>query len=299
MESYNLKKGAFITMITIAAMATISCGGSTSGEMSETDSLRLENKELHQQVDDYTMMLSVITSSMDSLESSQSSLLSSGDREGTPKGPSKAQIEKKLRTFEDLVARQRERIAKLEASLSGNKKHSAAQIANLRGVINMMQEQLNQKDALIADLREQLNNKDIDIANLRTHITGLNTNIEALTTETVEMKKELENAGSTARECYILIASKKELKKAGLLQGDGFMSKKKLNANNINVNMFQKHDRKQLTEIVVNSKRPNVLTAMPSSSYSIRNNGDGTSTIVINDVNKFWSVSKYLIVQTR
>ena len=98
-------------------------------------------------------------------------------------------------------------------------------------------------------------------------------------------------------ECYVRFGTKKELQKAGILSGSGLFSKKKLNVANFNPDSFRKVDIRSLHEVKLNSGNPKILSQMPASSYKLQKNEDKTTTLVILDPAKFWSVSNYLVVE--
>ena len=62
--------------------------------------------------------------------------------------------------------------------------------------------------------------------------------------------------------------------------------------------MFTKVDIRTFTEVTINSGNPKILTQMPASSYRIEK-GKGSSILYILDPTAFWSVSNYLIIQTK
>ncbi len=106
----------------------------------------------------------------------------------------------------------------------------------------------------------------------------------------------LQTQDEMLNEGYIKTGTKSELKDAGLLKG-GFMRKSKLDISTIDKIQFKTIDIRVTTEISLNSGNPKILTQMPDDSYSIEKKGK-TSTLRIINPDKFWSISKYLIIQT-
>ena len=92
------------------------------------------------------------------------------------------------------------------------------------------------------------------------------------------------------------VGSSKELKAKGLLTG-GFLAKKKVDVTKLSSAGFTKVDIRNYNDVVLKSKKPKIMTQMPSDSYTLRDNGNGTTTLHINDATRFWSVSKYLVVK--
>ena len=66
-----------------------------------------------------------------------------------------------------------------------------------------------------------------------------------------------------------------------------------------NKNYFTKIDIRSTREVKLYSKSAKLLTAHPSSSYSLTKDAAGQYVLRINDPQTFWSTSKYLVVQVR
>ncbi len=49
--------------------------------------------------------------------------------------------------------------------------------------------------------------------------------------------------------------------------------------------------------LTINSSSPKLLSQNPEGSYTLTENEDGTTTLTITDAEKFWNVSRYLIIQ--
>ena len=92
-----------------------------------------------------------------------------------------------------------------------------------------------------------------------------------------------------------VIGTSRDLKEKGLLTG-GLLKKKKVNYESLNQALFTKIDIRNTTQFNIPSKKAKVLTDAPSDSYSITQNGN-SCTLRITNVPRFWSISRYLIIQ--
>ena len=76
------------------------------------------------------------------------------------------------------------------------------------------------------------------------------------------------------------------------------IGKAKVNADNINSELFTKIDIRQTTRIQVDSDKPTIKSQHPSDSYRIiPNKKNNTAEIQIVDETDFWSLTRYLIIQ--
>lgn len=232
--------------------------------------------------------------SMDSLMAGEGMLLKTSpeNKAMTPK----QQISANLKAFEAIVERQRNRISELEKSLQEN---NSAHAQSMNKIISGMKSQLAEKDKVIAALKEELQNKDFSIERLNDIVASLSNDVAGLTAKNKAQREELVSQSNKMNEAFVLIGSKSELKAAGVLSGSGLLSKAKLNSSDFESNRFKKVDIRKYKSVKINGKKPKVLTPSPESSYSITDNGDGTSTLTITDSKAFWGVSNYLVIQVK
>ena len=206
--------------------------------------------------------------------------------------PSQEQIKKQLSHFKETLQSQRERIAELEKKL-GNSEGNGKK---LQRIVIAMKAQLEEKESQIAALQEEVNNNNVTINDLRSRIVRV-------TQENVAQRATIDTQNQTImdqddqlHEAYLIIGKKAELKDAGVLKG-GFLKKSKVDVNTLDKRMFKTIDVRSAKEIAINAKKPEVLSQMPADSYTIEQKGN-SSVLRITNVNRFWSITKYLIIQT-
>lgn len=232
-----------------------------------------------------------VSESMDSVLV-QESLILNNNIEGTHKGI-KEQIKDNLDIYESLLNRQRERLAQMEDSLRNS---SGENVARFKKIVEGLNQQIAEKDRMIASLRLELDNKKADISNLRTQVSALNRDVADLEEVTMAQEEALEASTNMLNTAYVKIGTRKELEASGLLSGGGFLKKKKLDLSAIDTDKFEAVDIRNFREIAIKGKKPKLLTQMPSNSYRIEKTGDGSKLIVV-DPALFWSVSNVLIIQ--
>ena len=287
------KTNLFLGLTMLSAVALSSCGGQSEKELklqAQLDSLQLTDSI---QKEDITSMASFVTMMSDGLDSinGQESQLKEMGAEG--KKLDKDQLRAKLSSIKSLVESQKNKIAQLEASLSKTNTEYSKRVKKL---IEYYKTQLDEKDAQIADLQAQLDDKNANIATLTENVNKLTTTNTELNNTVETQKSTIASQDQTIHEAYVTIGTSKDLKAKGVLTG-GFLSKKKVDASNLSSAGFTKIDIRSYNDIKLNSANPKVMTQMPAESYEITKNADKTSTLHIKNVEKFWSVSKYLVVK--
>lgn len=285
-----MKKLVFLSVIAVVAMVMASCGNKAEELQKQVDSLQTALTERTGDYDRLNEFLAVVNEGLDSIAVQENGLLV---RNPESPLPSRAEMKKGLSELKNTLQSQRERIAKLEKDLAAGR----GDISKLRGIINVLKEQIEAKDAQISDLLAQLEQSNISIEQLTTRVGNLTQQNVQQEVKIAEQEEVMAVQDQMLNEGFIKIASKKELKDAGLLSG-GFLAKKKVDMSKVDQKLFQKVDIRNVTEIPIPSKKPTILSPNPAGSYRLEQ-GNNSSTLIITDPGKFWSVSNFLIIQTK
>lgn len=273
--------------------------GCTDGKQQEidklnkqVDSLLQDNANKDSDIKDMMSFVGVMADGLDSIAQKENMLFyTNKGKEGTI--VDRTQLKKNLEMFENTIAEQKQRIAQMADSL----KARGARLQKLTALVDYLNKQLDEKDNIIKSLRADLDKKNVNIAQLRSTVTSLNENKTQLE-QTVERQVQALSAQTEMiNEAYVMIDTKKALAERGVITS-GLLKKTKVNYNALQKSQFKKVDIRSYTEVQINSGNPKILTQMPASSYRIVNNG-ATSTLYISDPTAFWSVSNFLVIQTK
>ena len=281
----------------ISALSTIlllSCSGSKDYEKLllslRLDSISRVNEQNVRDLAEVNSIVNIISDELDSIAIMEDMIhFNPLGTEG--RKPTKSEMRERLKAFSQMLERQKIRISLLEDSLSALNGYAVS--------ITLLNSQLEEKDNTINSLMAELNVRNANIAKLQNDIQELSSENEELVLKTETQQKALEAQDAFINEGYVRIGSKKELQNAGLITGGGFLSKTRVNNSNMDVSLFQKVDIRQVTQLNIPSKSFKILTSIPESSYSIEKVGKEKSVLKILNPTQFWSVSRYLIIQTK
>lgn len=281
-----------LTIVAAAAMAIVmaSCGGKTENPNPEADSLRNVISGNMAEMDEMNLFLDAVNVSMDSIVYMEGMILRTS---GETKLSNKEQIKRNIEAFKMMLATQRERIAILEEKL----KNGDANAKRMLQTIKSLQKQLDEKDQAIVELTEELEKRNFDIQTLKSHVDRLNLDVAKLTEKNTAQEEALVAQSDAMNEAYYFIGTKQELKAAGLLTGGSLIKKSKLDLSNSDLSKFKKIDIRKTKTFNIPGKKPQMLTQAPANSYTISDNGDGTSTLTVTDASAFWSISNCLIIR--
>lgn len=183
----------------------------------------------------------------------------------------------------ELVAQLRE---KLNASrFKGDK---------LKSLVDGLQTQVETQNLRIQELQVSLAEKDSTIQVQSMRIDSLSQSVSNLT----EVSKE--QAGTVARQekqinnAWFVYGTKAELKEQGILKGGEV-----LKDNDFNKDYFTEIDIRQVKNIKTYSKSAQLLTTHPNGSYMLAKDANGYYELHISNPSRFWSVSKYLVMQVK
>ena len=280
------------------ASGMISCNGGKTDKMQATiDSLAISDSLHQEDIKQMADFVNVMSVGLDSISAQEGLIKQLGNREGKL---DKAQMRTQLQGLAELLRKQRARINELETEVAGN---NSAYGQRIKKLISYYKAQLDEKDAQIADLQKQLDDKNANIAKLNESVNNLTTTNTQLQTTVESQNKAIDQQKSTIAQqdesihtAFVVIGSSKDLKTKGIIKG-GFLAKKKVDVANLKPGTFSKVDIRNYNDIRLNSDNPKIMTQMPSDSYSIEKNANGTSVLHIKDVQTFWSVSKYLVIK--
>lgn len=185
----------------------------------------------------------------------------------------------------------RELIKNLQDQLRTSKSSNAKMKSTLEEMVKDFQKQLQEKQTQIDALRTELNNKNIKIQEQDHQISALNQNVTSLSHDNEAQANQIAEQDKIAHTVYFVFGTKKELKAQRILK-DGDV----LKSNDFNSDYFAKVDYRVKKVIPLYSKSARIMTNHPAGTYRLDRDANKQYTLRITDPDRFWSVSKYLVI---
>jgi len=167
----------------------------------------------------------------------------------------------------------------------------------LAETIKRLQGEMEVKNVQIQSLQAELEQKNIKISELTS-------TVDVQTKSIAEQKNVMEQQKSTINvqdidinTVWYCVATSKKLKEEKIISSGGLFQSKKVLDNDFNKNAFTQVDLRNVSSIPTLSKKVTILSLHPKNSYKLVTGTDKNITIEITNPSKFWSVSKYLVVQ--
>ena len=196
-----------------------------------------------------------------------------------------------MRTIQQSVNLNNELINNLRQQLKQANVSNSQLKATLENTISTMTAQMEELQGQIEDLRQQLAAKDITIAEQETQIGELKTNVGNLTAENDNRARTISAQDKDLHTAYYVFGTKKELKNERILESGDVLQKE-----NFNKDYFTKIDIRIDKVIRLYSKSATLKTTLPAGPYRLDKDAKGQYVLRITDPEKFWSVSKYLVI---
>jgi len=216
-----------------------------------------------------------------------------------------------LKGVEGKTTNKRQLIAAQMTAIKQGIEQNKAKIAELRhlaaknGKANIMltetikrlQTEMDEKTVQIQSLQAELEQKNIKITELNTTVNVQSKNIADQQNVMDQQKSTIKGQDTDLNTVWYCVASSKKLKEAKVITGGGLFQSKKVMTDQFDMNAFTQVDLRNISSIPTNSRNIKFLSVHPKDSYNLVTGADKKITIEITNPSKFWSVSKYLVVQ--
>lgn len=257
------------------------------------DSLATQVSSRDQQIEEFVNSVNEIENNLAAIDKNQLAITDL-KKEGEVK--QKDRINEIIKGIDAYVVENRQKLDRLENQLKKSRNKSASLtklVAQLRQSIAEKEQQVNELLATITVLEGERDT-------LRSTVTRKDAEIAQKDTELASRQQAIDERETNLNTAYYKIGSRKELLTAGIIQKSGGvlgagrtykLSPKMVTTDFTTVNI------KNVAEIEMgNTDKKNVLSTHPSDSYYFVKT-DGQVLLKIVDPQKFWSVSKYLVVE--
>ncbi len=279
-----------LTILAVCTLAIAGCKNEAPRQdlaaVQMRDSLNQIIAQKDNEINDMISTFSDIEEGFREITDAQNRVTLAQQGEGTN---SAKRIKENMQFIQQTMRQNKELINKLKQQL----RESSFKGDQLKKLIENMQKQMEEKEAQLQALREELDKKDIHIAELDETVANLTSNVNQLTEETTQKSQTISTQDKDLHTAWFVFGTKKELKEQRILD-DGEVLR-----SNFNKDYFTKIDYRIDKEIKLYSKSAKMLTAHPSSSYTLQRDANKQYVLRITDPDLFWSTSKYLVIEVK
>ena len=296
-------KKTFLNITLILSLVALAASCNTNVEQTDqylalqrrVDSLNRVNKQIQANYNETLDMLNEIEAGFNEISTAESNLIALSLENQGDTVTRRDQMLNKVDKVKEKIEAQQQKIDDLQAQLS----KSNTKNKTLTATINRMQKELDEKTAVIADLQKTITGQREQIGKLTGTVEGLEKDVAGLKEQSASQQATIKQQDKDYNNVSYICGTEAELIEWGLFQKNGLFDPGKLLDLAGTAADFKSFDRRRVKSIPTNGKKIKLLTNHPESSYTIVTEDDGTESILIDDPDTFWSISRFLVVRVK
>jgi archaellum component FlaC len=251
----------------------------------ERDSLLQLSSSANEEVAEMMFVISEVEENFNKIREAEKYLSTQSSQSGEMSQDTKTRINENFKMINEILQRNKAQLAELRSKYNSSNK----QIALLKNTIERLNKEMEESAARVSELQSLLAERDSTIVKLSSDITALASEAEAQSATIQEQDKALHTA-------YYVFGTANELKDQKILSG-GFLQPTKVMKDTFNKDYFIKIDIRDVTEIPLYAKKAKLWSTHPEGTYEFVKGPDGDLTFHITDTQRFWSLTKFLVIE--
>ncbi len=251
----------------------------------QRDSLLMQSVNSDGEVAEMMAVISEVEANFEKIREAEKYISTQSTQEGEMTQDTKQRVSDNFKMINEVLQRNKEQLAELNRKYSGSNK----EIASLKNTINRLNNEMQESTNRLAALQTELAVKDEQIAQLSQDITSLAVEAEQQSATIREQERTINTA-------YYVFGTVNELKEQKILSG-GFLRSTRVLQDTFNKDYFLQIDIREVTEIPLYASNGKLWSNHPEGTYEFIKGEDGNLTFRITDTQRFWSLTKYLIIE--
>lgn len=186
--------------------------------------------------------------------------------------------------------------------LSKKLQENESMIIALNNAVKLEKDKNTQFASKVTDLREEIARTNREVYFLKEELNSMNASFETIFKKYNLQNKKISDLNQKLNEVAYVIGSKSELLDNGVLTKSGGLigigKTRKLNSD-LNTEYFTYVSKYNLQNIPLGYKTVRLMTSHPSNSYRLSNSNEIIDSLIIIDLDDFWTNSKFLVVEVK
>ena len=288
-------KKIFILLLSLGVL--VSCFDKGGKSVKESD----EYRELQAKVDslqsileisdaESTEMMDVISeieANFDKIREAEKYISTQSSQGGELSKATQQRVKDNFQMIQEILKRNKAQLAELNSKYAGSNK----QITSLQSTINRLNKEMEESSLRLDQLQAELSQRDATISELAENLGELAEHAEIQASTIREQDKSINTA-------YYVFGTVNELKNQKILSS-GFLKSTKILKDTFNRDYFLQIDIREVTEIPLYSPKAKLWSNHSDGTYEFVEGSNKNLTLHITDTQRFWSLSKYLIIEVK
>lgn len=186
--------------------------------------------------------------------------------------------------------------------LSKKLQENESMIIALNNAVKLEKDKNSQFASKVTDLREEIARSNREVYFLKEELNSMNASFEAIFKKYNLQNKKISDLNQKLNEVAYVIGSKSELLDNGVLTKSGGLigigKTRKLNSD-LNTEYFTYVSKYNLQNIPLGYKTVRLMTSHPTNSYRLSNSNEIIDSLIIINLDDFWTNSKFLVVEVK
>ncbi len=287
-----------LTTLLLIGIALVSCVSKQNAErmQGEIDSLQVAVDDKEAMINDIFASMAVITDNIEQIKQREG-IITIEKGEGVDNSAF-AKMSDDLTMIDQLLADNRARIADLEKKAERLKKANA-KISGLEKLISELNSQMDSQNKEITKLKSELSDMGLKVESLAAEVAQKSEQVDNLEDKKRELEAEVTQKTTQLHTAHYIIAPEKQLISDNIVAKKGVMGRTPSITESPNMALFTTADTRIMKSVNIGRKGVTVVTSHPEESYWLVESQDEKGLIeslVIVDQEKFWSLSKILVI---
>ena len=251
----------------------------------QRDSLLMQSADVEGEAAEMMSVISEVEANFEKIREAEKYISTQSASQGEMSQDAKQKVNDNFNMINEILQRNKRQLDELNKKYNSNNK----EVASLKNTINRLNNEMLASAGRLSDLQAELAIKDEQIAQLSQDITSLAVEAEQQSATIREQEISLNTA-------YYVFGTVNELKDQKILSG-GFLRSTRVLQDTFNKDYFLQIDIRETTEIPLLDKSGKLWSTHPEGTYEFVTGNDGNLTFRITDTQRFWSLTKYLIIE--
>jgi DNA repair exonuclease SbcCD ATPase subunit len=251
----------------------------------QRDSLLMESTGAQQEAVEMMAVISEVEANFAKIREAEKYISTQSSQSGEMSQATKDRINDNFKMINDILQRNKQQLAELNKKQSSSSK----EILALKNTITRLNNEMKESSNRLVELQNQLSLKDEQIEQLSQDIT-------ALALESEQQSVVIQEQDKTLHTAYYVFGTANELKDQKILSG-GFLKQTKVMKETFNKEYFLQIDIREVTQIPLYAPKAKLWSIHPEGTYEFVKGSDNNMELFITDTQRFWSLTKFLIIE--
>lgn len=251
----------------------------------QRDSLLLQSAGTQQEAAEMMAVISEVEANFAKIREAEKYISTQSAQSGEMSQATKDRVNDNFKMISEILQRNKQQLAELNKKQSSSNK----EILALKNTITRLNDEMKESSNRLVELQNQLSLKDEQIAQL-------SQDMNALALESQQQSAVIQEQDKSLHTAYYVFGTINELKSQKILSG-GFLQQTKVLKETFNKDYFLQIDIREVTQIPLYAPKGKIWSTHPEGTYEFVKGSDNNLVLNITDTQRFWSLTKYLIVE--